>query len=174
MKNGMHKKILAVLGYLWGSVLFALVASFGVTLIYRLSEGGLGVTEYLVTGAATLVFQLACVWVCFSRFGYRREAMGRTKLAMLLLAGGVAHFLVSIPFHFSVYAGGTPALYLTEYVYRLQNPNLPALMPFTEIPLGICMLGFLLVEPLVLAAAYVATRRGQAKRHKERAEITKN
>ncbi len=172
MKNRLYKRILAVLGYLWGSVLFSLVASFGVTLMYRLFEGGMGNLEHLVTGGSMLMVQLTCVMACFYRYGYYRESLEKKELLLALGLGGGLHFLICIPFHFSLYTGGTAALKLTEYVYRICNPSLPAQIPFTDIPMGLCMLGFLAVELLALALAYVATRRGQAKRKRDREELT--
>ena len=53
----------------------------------------------------------------------------------------------------------------------LQNPKLPAELPFTDIPMWLCLLCFLAVEALAVAAAYVSVRRGQNKRHKEREEL---
>ena len=171
MKHPTIKGIFSALGYLWGSVLLSLVASLGFTLLYRLFDGGLGNTQHLIVGAASLMVQLSFVMASFVRCGYRKVELGKKEILLFLGVGGVLHLLVSLPFHFSMYTGGTAALYLSEYIYRLQNPRLPAEMPFTDIPMWLCLLCFLVVEAMALAAAYVSVRRGQNKRHKEREEL---
>lgn len=172
MKNQHIKHFWAVPGYLWGTVLLSLAASLGISLVYRMAAGGLQNGEHLVTGLGALAVQLASGWLFFARYGYRRDTLTRKELCALLAAGGLLHLLVSVPLHFNMYTGGTAALYLTEYVYRLCNPELPVQMPFTDIPLGLCTLGFLAVEAMVLATAYAAARHGQAKRQRERELLT--
>ena len=171
MKHPTIKGIFSALGYLWGSVLLSLVASLGFTLLYRLFDGGLGNAQHLIVGAASLMVQLSFVMASFVRYGYRKVESGKKEILLFLGAGGILHLLVSLPFHFSMYTGGTAALYFAEYIYRLQNPKLPAELPFTDIPMVLCLLCFLVVEALAVAAAYVSVRRGQNKRHKEREEL---
>ena len=171
MKHPTIKGIFSAMGYLWGSVLLSLVASLGFTLLYRLFDGGLGNVEHLIVGAASLMVQLSFVMASFARYGYRKVESGKMEILLFLGGGGVLHLLMSLPFHFNMYTGGTATLYFAEYIYRLQDPGLPAELPFTDIPMGLCLLCFLAVEAMALAVAYVSVRRGQNKRYKEREEL---
>ena len=148
-----------------------MLVSLGFTLLYRLFDGGSDNTQHLIFGAASLMVQLSFVMASFARYGYRKAELSKKSILFSLGAGGILHLLVSLPLHFSMYTGGTAALYFAEYIYRLQNPKLPAEMPFTDIPMWLCLLCFLAVEALAVAAAYVSVRRGQNKRHKEREEL---
>lgn len=170
-KKSVFKEILAAFGYLWGSVWLSLLTSLGFTLLYRLFDGGLGNTQHLIIGAASLMVQLSFAMASFARNGYRKPHLSKKEILLSLGVGGVLHLLVSFPLHFNMYTGGTAALYFAEYIFRLQNPKLPVELPFTDIPMGLCLLCFLAVEALAVTAAYVSVRRGQNKRHKEREEL---
>ena len=62
---------------------------------------------------------------------------------------------------------GVPTLYLAEYLYRVNTPNLPPEMSFTEIPMLWLLLVFLAAEGLTLLCAYLGFSRGQKKREIE-------
>ena len=167
MKNKTAKNILAALGYLWGGVMLTLLASLLVTGVYRMIDGGKGNNEYLVTGLVTLVLELVLALRLFYTFGYRRKELSKHECIISLLGGAGLHFLVSLPFHFSMYTAGVPALYLTEYIYRVNTPDLPPEMAFTDIPVMWLVLGFLAVEALTVLCAAWGCRIGQRKRGKE-------
>ena len=67
---------------------------------------------------------------------------------------------------------GVPTLYLGEYLYRTNTPNLPPEMSFTEIPMLWPLLVFLAVEGLTLLCGAYGFSRGQKKRKKERNALT--
>ncbi|MBE6579475.1 MAG: hypothetical protein E7651_06670 [Ruminococcaceae bacterium] len=161
------KPILAAAGYLWGGALITLLASLAVTMVYRMTAGGKNVEEYLAVGLITLPVQLLFGFFAFSRYGYRnRDLAGKERLVALLGGAGV-HFLLCLPFHFSMYTAGVPALYLGEYLYRINTPDLPPEMAFTEIPLLWPLLVFPAAEGLTLLCAYLGFSRGQKKRERE-------
>ena len=63
---------------------------------------------------------------------------------------------------------GVPTLYLGEYLYRVNTPNLPPEMSFTEIPMLWPLLVFLAAEGLTLLCACLGFAHGQKRRGKER------
>ena len=103
----------------------------------------------------------------FSRYGYRNRELTGKGWTVSLLGGGGLHFLLCLPFHFSLYTAGVPTLYLGEYLYRINTPNLPPEMAFTEIPLLWLIPVCLAVEGLTLLCAYLGFSRGQKKRERE-------
>ena len=69
---------------------------------------------------------------------------------------------------------GVPTLYLGEYLYRVNTPNLPPEMSFTEIPMLWPFLVFLAVEGLTLLCGAYGFSRGQKKRRNEREALKTN
>lgn len=166
MKNK-KKPILAAAGYLWGGALITLLVSLAVTMVYRAIAGGKNAEEYLAVGLITLPVQLLFGFFAFSRYGYRNRELTGKGWTVALLGGGGLHFLLCLPFHFSLYTAGVPTLYLGEYLYRMNTPNLPPEMAFTEIPLLWLIPVYLAVEGLTLLCAYLGFSRGQKKRETE-------
>ena len=172
MKNRPVKTIFSSAGYLWGGALLTLLASLAVTAVYRMAAGGRDTEEYLVTGLLTLAVQLPWAFYAFSRYGYRNPDMTGKEWLTALFGGGGIHFLLCLPFHFSMYTAGVPTLYLGEYLYRTNTPNLPPEISFTEIPMLWLIPVFLAVEGVTLLCAYLGFSRGQKKRKKERNALT--
>ena len=69
---------------------------------------------------------------------------------------------------------GVPTLYLGEYLYRVNTPNLPPEMSFTEIPMLWPLLVFLAAEGLTLLCAFLGFSLGQKKRRNEREALKTN
>ena len=69
---------------------------------------------------------------------------------------------------------GVPTLYLGEYLYRTNTPNLPPEISFTEIPMLWPLLVFLAAEGLTLLCAFLGFSRGQKKRRNEREALKTN
>ena len=69
---------------------------------------------------------------------------------------------------------GVPTLYLGEYLYRVNTPNLPPEMSFTEIPMLWRLLVFLAAEGLTLLCGAYGFSRGQKKRRNEREALKTN
>ncbi|MBR5264569.1 MAG: hypothetical protein IKV50_07745 [Clostridia bacterium] len=174
MKNKTVKSIFSAAGYLWGGALLTLLASLAVTMVYRMAAGGRDTEEYLVTGLLTLAVQLPWAFYAFSRYGYRNADMTGKEWLTALFGGGGIHFLLCLPFHFSMYTAGVPTLYLSEYLYRVNTSELPPQMSFTEIPLGWLIPVFLAAEGVTLLCGYSGFSCGQRKRKKEREALKTN
>ena len=166
MKNK-TKPILAAAGYLWSGALLTLLVSLAVTMVYRMMADGKNAEEYLAVGLVTLPVQLLFGFFAFSRYGYRNRELTGKGWTVALLGGGGVHFLLCLPFHFSLYTAGVPTLYLGEYLYRVNTPNLPPEMSFTEIPMLWPLLVFLAAEGLTLLCGAYGFSRGQKKRESE-------